>query len=62
MGWSDLDKYHGSSVEDVSISKVPVDDIPEAGSLVDVHISHLRLKPPDPNVYEVVYAARPDNA
>ncbi len=40
-------------MEDVPISQVPAPDTPGTKSLVDVHISKPRLKPPDPNANEV---------
>ncbi len=34
-------------------STVSISQVPGATSLVDIHISQARLKPPDPNAYEV---------
>ncbi len=46
---------------DVPISHVPANDTPGTKTLVDVRISKPRLKPPDPNAYEVapILSARP---
>ncbi len=48
-------------VEDVPMSQVPTNDTPGTKTFVDVHISKPRLKPPDPNAYEVapILSARP---
>ncbi len=42
-----------TTVEDVPISQVLANDTPDTKTFVDVHISKPRLKPPDPNAYEV---------
>ncbi len=42
-----------TTVEDVPISQVPTNDTPDTKSLVDVHISKPRLKPPGPDDYKV---------
>ncbi len=48
-------------VEDAPIAQVPANDTPGTKTFVDVHISKPRLKPPDPNAYEVAprLSARP---
>ncbi len=50
-----------TTVEDVPISQVSANDTPGTKTFVDVHISKPRLKPPDPNAYEVapILSARP---
>ncbi len=50
-----------TTVEDVPISQVPANDTQGTKAFVDVHISKPRLKPPDPNAYEVapILSARP---
>ncbi len=50
-----------TTVEDVPISQVPASVTPGTKTFADVHFSKPRLKPPDPNAYEVapILSARP---
>ncbi len=60
--WRDVaDLNSQTTVDDVPISQVPANDTPDTKTFVDVHISKPRLKPPDPNAYEVapILSARP---